>query len=169
MLIAPEALSPRDKQPIEFTNGHIQLEWVRGRWSVQNWKDMETVQPSWIVPEENFLSALIRPPSRPEPIAPEIRAARLGRSTRNGTGPLDRSPQDNPQEQTLVRLEWPHPNTTTMVLYMKKMKWRTPFLRRLRSINIQWKMAIDSLEWEDIDLSSCCQGDTKSSRLIFLY
>jgi hypothetical protein len=33
---------------------------------------MKTVQPSWIVPEENFLSALIRPPSRPEPIAPEI-------------------------------------------------------------------------------------------------
>jgi len=32
-------------------------------------------------------------------------------------------------------------------------------MRRLRSINIQWKMAIDSLEWIDIDLSSCCQGE----------
>jgi hypothetical protein len=159
MTIPPDALFPRDKHTIEFTNGHIQLEWIRGRWSVQNWKDMETSQPLWIQPEENFLSALIRPPSRPEPIAPEIRAARLGRSTRNGTGPLDRSPQDNPQEQTLARQEWPHPNTTTMVLYMQKMKWRTPFLRRLRSINIQWKMAIDSLEWVDIHLSSCCQGE----------
>jgi len=42
---------------------------------------------------------------------------------------------------------------------MQKMNWRTPFMRRLRSINIQWKMAIDSLEWKDIDLSSCCQGE----------
>ena len=32
-------------------------------------------------------------------------------------------------------------------------------MRRLRSISIQWKMAIDSLEWIDIDLSSCCQGE----------
>ena len=32
-------------------------------------------------------------------------------------------------------------------------------MRRLRSINIQWTMAIDSLEWIDIDLSSCCQGE----------
>jgi len=39
------------------------------------------------------------------------------------------------------------------------MKWRTPFLRRLRSINIQWKMAIETLEWVDIDLSSCRQGE----------
>jgi len=49
MLTAPEALSPRNKQPIEFTNGHIQLEWIRGSWFVQNWKDRETVQPLWIV------------------------------------------------------------------------------------------------------------------------
>ena len=38
------------------------------------------------------------------------------------------------------------------------MEWKTPFLRRLRSINIQWKMAIDSLECEYFDLSSCCQS-----------
>ena len=160
LMIPPDALSPRDKYPIEFTNGHIQLEWVRGRWSVQNWKDTETSPPLWIQPEENFLSALIRPPSRPEPIAPEyILAVNLDRSTMNSSGPPDRPPQDNHlQEQALARQEWPHPNTTTMVLYMQKMKWRTPFMRRLRSINIQWKMAIDSLEWVDIDLSSCCQG-----------
>jgi len=126
MTIPPDALFPRDKHPIEFTNGHIQLEWVRGRWSVQKWKDMETSQPLWIQPEENFLSALIRPPSRPEPIAPEYTlVAKLDRSTRNSSGPPDRPPQDNLQEQALARQEWPHPNTTTMVLYMQKMKWRT--------------------------------------------
>jgi len=59
----------------------------------------------------------------------------------------------------MARLEWPHPNTTTMVLYLKRMNWRTPFMRRLRSISIQWKMAIDSLDCEDLDLSSCCQGE----------
>ena len=117
------------------------------------------VQPLWIVPEENLLSALIQSPSRPEPTAPEIRADRLDWSTRNRTGPMDGSSQDNPQEQTLARLEWPHPNTTTMVLYMQKMKWKTPFMWRLRSINIQWKIAIESLEWKEIDLSSCCQGE----------
>ena len=63
--------SGKDKHLIEFTNGHVQLEWERGRWSVRNWKDMETLPPSWIQPGENFLSALIRPPSRPEPIVPE--------------------------------------------------------------------------------------------------
>jgi len=122
LMIPPDALSPRDKHPIEFTNGHIQLEWARGRWSVQKWKDMETSQPLWIQPEENFLSALIRPPSRPEPIAPEyIPAANLDRSTRNSSRPPDRPPQDNHlQEQALARQEWPHPNTTTMVLYMQK-------------------------------------------------
>ena len=83
-------------------------------------------QSLWIQPEENFLSALIRPPSRPEPIAPEYTlVAKLDRSTRNSSGPPDRPPQDNLQEQALARQEWPHPNTTTMVLYMQKMKWRT--------------------------------------------
>ena len=33
--------------------------------------------------------------------------------------------------------EWPHPNTATMIGYMLKMEWKTPFLRRLRSINTQ--------------------------------
>jgi len=58
----------------------------------------------------------------------------------------------------MARQEWPHPNTATMVGYLKKMKWRTPFLRRLRSISMQWKMAIDSLDCEDLDFSTCCQG-----------
>ena len=47
----------KNKRPIEFTNGHVQLEWERGRWSVRNWKDITTSQPSWIQPEEKFLSA----------------------------------------------------------------------------------------------------------------
>ena len=58
----------------------------------------------------------------------------------------------------MVRQEWPHPNTATMVGYLNKMKWRTPFLRRLRSISMQWKMAIDSLDCIDFDFSTCCQS-----------
>ena len=56
--------SARNKRPIEFTNGHLQLECLRGRWLVRNWKDKETAQHSWIAPVENFLSALIRPPGQ---------------------------------------------------------------------------------------------------------
>jgi len=133
---------------------------VRGSWLAQNWKDMETIQPLWIVPEEILLSALIRPPCNGnKPTAPEIRSDRLDQPSKNGTGLRDGIPQDISQEQTLARLEWPHPNTTTMILYIQKMKWRTPFFWRLRSINTQWKIAMESLEWEEIDLSSCCQGE----------
>jgi len=66
--------------------------------------------------------------------------------------------QKIPQEQTSTRPEWPHENTATMILYLRKRNWRTPFLWRLRSISTQWKIAIESLEWEEIDLSSCSQG-----------
>jgi len=45
-----------------------------------------------------------------------------------------------------------------MVEYLKRMEWKTPFLRTLRSINIPWNMAIDSLECEYFDFNSCCQG-----------
>ena len=84
----PEALSPMEKgQPIEFTKGHLQLEWIRGSWLVQNWKDRERVQPLWIVPEENLLSALIRPP-----YYGEIRSIRLEQPTKNGTGLQDGIP-----------------------------------------------------------------------------
>jgi len=58
----PGASSARHKRPIEFTNGHLQLKCLRGGWLVQNWRDEETPQYSWIAPEENLLSALIRPP-----------------------------------------------------------------------------------------------------------
>jgi len=37
-------------------------------------------------------------------------------------------------------------------------EWKTPFLRRLRSISTQWKMAIDSMDINYFDFSSCCQG-----------
>ena len=51
------------------------------------------------------------------------------------------------------------PNTAAMVEYLHKMKWRTPFLRRLRSLSRQWKMAIDSLDCTIFfDFSSCCQS-----------
>jgi len=103
---------------------------------------METRHPTWIQLEENLLSALIRPPSRPEPIDPEPNPV------------MER----NTQEQTTVRQEWSHPNTATMIEYLKRMEWKTPFLRRLRSINMQWKMAIDSMKITYFDLSSCCQG-----------
>jgi len=36
------------------------------------------------------------------------------------------------------------------------MQWRTPFLRRLRAINTQWQMAIDSLTCAVFDFSTCC-------------
>jgi len=151
----------KGKQLIEFTNGHVQLEWERGRWFVRNRKGIETFPPSWIQPEENLLSALIRPPSRPEVTTPGyVIEACLERLVWQDNNRLPyRPPQNNhTQEQAMARQEWPHPNTATMVGYLKKMKWRTPFLRRLRSISMQWKMAIDSLDWEDFDFSTCPQG-----------
>ena len=45
-----------------------------------------------------------------------------------------------------------------MVFYLQKKNWRTPFLWRLRSINTQWKITIESLVWKELDLSSCSQG-----------
>jgi len=77
----------------------------------------------------------------------------------DNTGLPYRPPQNiHIQEQAMVRQEWPHPNTATMVGYLNKMKWRTPFLRRLRSISMKWKMAIDSVDCEDFGFSTCCQG-----------
>jgi len=54
-----------DKLPIEFTDGHVQLEWAHGRWTVHDWKTIETSPfgRAWIQPEENLLSAVIRGPS----------------------------------------------------------------------------------------------------------
>jgi len=140
--------SAKEKYLIEFTNGHVQLEWERGRWTVREWNAMETRHPTGIQPEENLLSALIRPPSRPEQADPEPKPVT----------------ERNIQEQNAERQEWPHPNTATMM----KMEWRTHFLRRLRSINTQWKMAIDSMDINYFDFSSCCQGGVqprKSHRL----
>jgi len=57
--------------------------------------------------------------------------------------------------------EWPHPNTATMIGYMLKMEWKTPFLRRLRSINTQWKMAIDCMDTNFFVFISCCQGEAQ--------
>jgi len=44
-------------------------------------------------------------------------------------------------------------------------------MRRLQSISTQWKMAIDSLDCEDLDLISCCQGEIQprnSHRLVLV-
>jgi len=163
----------KTEHPIEFTNGHVQLECERGSWSVRNWKDIELSPPSWIQPEENLLLALIQPPSRPEPVAPEHNLEdHLARGAMSSSEIPYRPPQDHHlQEQTVARPEWPHPSTTTMVLYLKRMNWRTPFMRRLQSISTQWKMAIDSLDCEDLDLISCCQGEIQprnSHRLVLV-
>jgi len=93
----------KEKHLIEFTNGHVQLDWERGRWEVRDWNSMEMRHPTWIQPEENLLSALILPPSRPEPEAPDPKPAKERES----------------QEQLRGRQEWPHPNTATMVEYLK--------------------------------------------------
>jgi len=134
--------SGMDYHLIEFTNGHVQLNWEKGSWIVRDWNAMETHHSTWIQPEENLLSALIRAPSRPE-------------SVDQGPNPVT---ERNIQEQTTVKQEWPHPNTATMIEYLGRMEWKTPFLRRLRSINMQWKIAIDSMEIKSFDFSSCCQG-----------
>jgi len=70
--LAPPLQPGIDVPPIEFTNGHVQLEWAQGRWTVCDWKPIGTspLGRAWIKPEENLLSALIRGPSRPEDIAP---------------------------------------------------------------------------------------------------
>jgi len=151
------------KQPIEFTDGHVQLEWDHGRWIVHNWKTIETfpLGRAWIQPEENMLSALIRPPSRSEGVAPAYLAeANLAlKKQQDNHGPQHRTLQSNHvQTQDTTRLEWSHPNTDTMVMYLHKMKRRTLFLRRLRSLSRQWKMAIDSQDCKIFDFSACCQG-----------
>ena len=100
----------KDKHLIEFTNGHVQLDWERGRWIVRNWKDMETHQPTWIQPEENFLSALIRPPSRPE-IKTKLEANLAWPETPVRATLSYRPPQGNhAQEQATVRQKWQHSN-----------------------------------------------------------
>ena len=70
--LAPLLQRGIDEPPIEFTKGHVQLEWAQGRWTVCVWKNPRTspLGGAWIQPEENLLSALIRGPSRPEGLAP---------------------------------------------------------------------------------------------------
>jgi len=151
-----------DELPIEFTDGHVQLEWDQGRWTVRDWKTIETspLGRAWIHPEENLLSALIRGPSRPEGVAPTyLGEASLAMGTKKAPkGP----PQNiNIQLQAKERQEWPHENTEIMVGYLHKMQWRTPFLRRLRSLSKQWLMAIDSLPCAVFDFSTCCQSNVQ--------
>jgi len=157
--IDPGTSSTRNKRPIEFTNGHLQLECLRGRWSVQNWRDKETAQYSWISPEENLLSALIRPPGNGptyngnEAVTLGTCADRLDQPGNHKAYNESVTLLDTSQEQTSTRLEWPHENTATLVLYLRKRNWRTPFLWRLRSISTQWKTAIEALKWKEMDLS----------------
>jgi len=67
----------------------------------------------------------------------------------------------NTKDQSLRRQESPHPNTATLIDYIQKEDWKTPFLRRLRSINMQWKMEIDSRKIKYLDFSSYCQDDVQ--------
>ena len=48
-----------DELPIELTDGLVQLGWVQGRWTVRDWKTLETspLGRAWIQPEENLISA----------------------------------------------------------------------------------------------------------------
>jgi len=140
----------------------VQLEWAQGRWTVHDWKTIETspLGSAWIRPEENLISALIRGPSRPEGVAPTylVEANLAMRKERVQNGP----PQNiHIQEQAIERQEWPHENTETMVGYLHKMQWRTPFLRRQRSINRQWLIHIDSLACTVFDFSTCCQSSVQ--------
>ena len=61
-----------EELPLELANGHVQLDWASGRWSVSDWKPsgQAPLEGAWIQPEENLLSALIRPPCYPETNAP---------------------------------------------------------------------------------------------------
>jgi len=54
---AAPSQSWKGKQLIEFTDGHVQLEWDHGRWFVHNWKTTESfpLGRAWIQPEENLL------------------------------------------------------------------------------------------------------------------
>ena len=132
--IDPGTSSARTKRPIEFTNGHLQLECIRGRWLVRNWKDKEKIQHSWIAPEENFLSALIRPPGHGpsyngnEVVCLGTRADRLDRPAKHEAYNAIKTLQKISQEQTFTRPEWPHENTATMVLYLQKEKLEDPLL-----------------------------------------
>jgi len=112
-------MAAKEKYLIELTNCHVQLEWERRGWIVTKWHTIERHHPTWIHPEEYLLSALMCPPSRPEYVDSEPRLE------------TDRSIQG----QNVGTQEWPHPNTATMIGYMLKMEWKTPFLRRLRLIS----------------------------------
>jgi len=151
-----------DELPIEFTNGNVQLDWASGRWTVRDWKPIgpPPLGRTWIQLEENLLSALIRSPSYPEFSAPSSSGeANLERGEEKiQSGP----PQDiHPQSQAETRQERPHEKTEIIVGYLHKAKWRTPFLRRLRSINKQWQMAIDSLPCAIFDFSTICQSSVQ--------
>ena len=97
----------------KFSNGHVQLEWERGGWIVRNWHTVGTRHATWIHLEENLLSELIRPPSRPEK---EGNDPTLG----TVTGLRGQTPGK------CATQEWPHPNTATMIVYMFKMEWKSP-------------------------------------------
>ena len=101
-----------DELPLEFINGHIQLEWASGRWSVRDWKPIETspLGGAWIQPEENLLSALIRSPNYPEISVPSSPGeATLGRGE-------DKIQSGNPKTSTYSRRPEHVRNVPTKVL-----------------------------------------------------
>jgi hypothetical protein len=92
-----------------------------------------------------------------DPTALAARSDRLDESANNDANDAIDTLQIS-HDPTSMRREWPHEITETIILYLLKINWRTPFLWRLRSTNTQWKIAIESVGWKAMDLSSCSQG-----------
>jgi len=151
-----------DELPIEFTSGHVQLEWASGRWTVHDWKPIGTssLGRAWIQPEENLLSALIRSPTRPEDPGDPAPTSPGEANLERGEEKVQSGPSQDIhiQSQAGARQECPHESTEIIVGYLHRIQWRTPFLRRLRSINKQWQTIIDSLPCAVFDFSTTCQS-----------
>ena len=162
--VSPLASLPQpgtDELPIELANGHVQLDWASGRWTVSDWKPKtSSLGGAWIQPEENLLSALIRGPSRPEVLVPTGHAGAT--SEKDGEKVQDGPPRNiHTQMQAGKQKECPHESIQIIVCYLYKIQWRTPFLRRLRSLNKLWLMTIDSLPCIVFDFSTFCQSNVQ--------
>jgi len=159
--LASSSQSGTDELPIELANGHVQLDWASGRWTVSDWKPQTpSLGGAWIQPEENLLSALIRGPSRPEVLVPAGHAGAT--SEKDGEIVHDGPPRNiHAQMQAGKQQECPHESIEIIVCYLYKIQWRTPFLRRLRSLNKLWLMTIDSLPCTVFDFSTFCQSNVQ--------
>jgi len=108
------------KHLIKFTNRHVKLNGETVGWIVRGWNINRTRHTTRIHLEENLLSALICPPSRPGNDGPYFTS---GANT--GLSGLNPGITDTQ--------EWPHPNTATLIGCMLRMGWKTLYPTRLRS------------------------------------